>query len=416
MILLFDIDGVLIQNLAYRAALRQTVAYFSRRLGLGEIVLTDSDIDVYESQSITVEWDSGAIGVAALLVGRLKANDPAKSGTSAATLPPRPSESFGSAQDKRTGQGFWEALDELGAHSVAIDRPDFSGLARRVGEATPPGGLPAHAALSLLLTEVETQPAASLLRQLLLNCYDIDRAPAMQLFQNYVLGHEQYANYYGLSPHVETEPLLEKLDRTNLQPDMRARLLARRSADDVFPVIYTARPSLGPIELAAQPRGYTPEAEIARRQSGLETVPVMGFGKVAWLAQQVGLAGADLVKPSPVESMAAIATARTGLEIESLKAAFAVARGDHLRYPLTACAHETVHVFEDSASSLRAVTRAVELLNRQGLDLRLVRHGIAPAGSPKRAALEKAADRVHEDVNEALAQVLGELQEQKELV
>ncbi len=398
MILLFDVDGVLIQNLAYRAALRQMVAYFSRRLGLGEIVLSDSDIDVYESQSITVEWDSGAISVAALLVERLKVEDRANRGTSAATLPPRPLES--------SGQGFWEALDALGARPVMIDPPDFSAFARRVGEATPPGGLPAHAALSLLLNEGETQHAVSLLRQLLSNCYDIDRAPAMQLFQNYVLGHAQYARYYGLAPHVETEPLLEKLDRTNLQPDMRDRLLARRSTGDAFPVIYTARPSLGPIELAAQPRGYTPEAEIAGRQSGLETVPVMGFGKVAWLAQQVGLAGADLVKPSPVESIAAIATARTGLEIESLKAALAVARGDHLRYPLTACAHETVHVFEDSASSLRAVTRAVEMLNRQGLGLRLVCHGIAPADSPKRASLEKVADVVHADVNEGLASVL----------
>src|SRR3972149_5409836 len=104
--------------------------------------------------------------------------------------------------------------------------------------------------------------------------------------------------------------------------------------------------------------------------------------------------------------MPAIATAHTGLEIESLKAAFAVHRGDHLRYPLSACAGETVHVFEDSSSSLRAVTRAVELLNRQGLGLRLVRHGVAPADSPKRETLARIADVVHEDVNEGLAQIL----------
>jgi N-acyl-D-aspartate/D-glutamate deacylase len=104
--------------------------------------------------------------------------------------------------------------------------------------------------------------------------------------------------------------------------------------------------------------------------------------------------------------MAAMATARTGLEVESLKAALAVARGDHLRYPLTECKGETIHVFEDSASSLRAVTRAVELLNRQGLGLHLVRHGIAPAGSAKWETLAQAADVVHEDVNEGLEQVL----------
>jgi hypothetical protein len=133
----------------------------------------------------------------------------------------------------------------------------------------------------------------------------------------------------------------------------------------------------------------------------------MAFGKVDWWARQVGLIGADLVKPSPAQSIAAIAAARTGLEVEALKAACAVVRGDHLRYPLTACKDETVHVFEDSPSSLRAVTRGVELLNRQGLNLELVRHGIAPSGSPKRAALEAVADALHEDVNDGLEQVLN---------
>ena len=389
MILLFDIDGVLIKNAAYRVALQQTVAYFSRRLGLGEITLTDAEIEVYESQSITVEWDSGAISVAAVLVERLKARP-------AATLAP----------------GFWEVLDQLAAEPVPIDRPDFSALARRVGEATPSGTLPARTALSLFLSDLNAQipAAASLLTRLLSNCYDIDHAPAMQLFQNYALGHHQYTHYYGLPPHIESEPLLEKLDRPNLRPDMRDRVLAWRSAGDAFPVIYTARPSLAPIEIGPSPRGYTPEAEIARKMVGLDPVPVMGFGKVDWLARRLGRGGADaagFVKPSPVQPIAAIAAARTGLEIESLKAALAVARGDHLRYPLTACANETVHVFEDSTSSLRAVTRAVELLNRQGLNLRLVRHGIASAGSPKRASLEKIADVVHVDVNEGLAQVLS---------
>jgi hypothetical protein len=383
MILLFDVDGVLVHSAAYHAALRLTVAYFSRRLGLGEIILTDADVEVYESQSITVEWDSGAISVAALLMERLKAAPPSS-----------------------LSKNFWEALDQLGAQPVAIDRPDFGALARRVGEATPPGGLPAHTALSLFTDEAGQGQALPLLHQSLSNCYEIDRAPAMQVFQNFVLGHDEYTRYYGLPAHTETEPLLEKLDRPLLRPDAREQLLARRAAGGVYAALYTARPSLPPAEAAAQPRGYTPEAETARKQCGLESLPAIGFGKVDWFAKQVGLSGKDLVKPSPVQSMAAIGAARAGLEMESLKAAFAVARGDHLRYPLSACAGETVHVFEDSPSSLRAAARGVGLLNRQGLNLRLVRHGVAPAGSPKRATLEKAADVVHEDVNEGLARIL----------
>jgi hypothetical protein len=108
-----------------------------------------------------------------------------------------------------------------------------------------------------------------------------------------------------------------------------------------------------------------------------------------------------------VHGMAAMAAARTGQEVEAIKAALAVERGDHLRYPLTACAGEAVHVFEDSPSSLRAVTQAVEMLNRQGLRLSLVRHGVAPANSPKHAALSEIADVVHGDVSSGVREVLG---------
>ena len=106
--------------------------------------------------------------------------------------------------------------------------------------------------------------------------------------------------------------------------------------------------------------------------------------------------------------MAAIAAARTGLEVESIKAALAVERGDQLRYPLAACAGQAVHVFEDSPSSLRGVLQAVQHLNRLGLGLTLTRHGVAPDGSPKREALAEAADCVHFSINQGLEEMLRE--------
>jgi hypothetical protein len=63
-------------------------------------------------------------------------------------------------------------------------------------------------------------------------------------------------------------------------------------------------------------------------------------------------------------------------------------------------------VFEDSASSLRACTKAVELLNAHGLGITLTRHGIAPAGSHKHTMLSAIADHIHPDINAALARVL----------
>jgi hypothetical protein len=399
MIILFDVDGVLVDHRAYRESIRKTSAYFSRRLGLSPVEPTDAVIDVFESQSITVEWETDAILAAALLLERLRAD--AAAPKRRAGLPALPRE-------------FWQALEALPAVKVHANghQPDLAALARRVGQALQPAELPAHAALRLFKHDVqqdERLPAEAvlpLLQHLLADVYNIDRSPAMQIHQNHVLGDEQYAHYYQLPPRVAGPPLLLELDRPLLRPDLRDALLARRAAGQVFPVIYTARPSLAPVEAGPYHRGFTPESEIARAQVGLEVVPAMGFGKMNWLAPHMRRLGSELVKPSPVHGMAAIAAARTGQEVEAIKAALAVERGDHLRYPLTACAGETVHVFEDSPSSLRAVTQAVALLNRQGLRLSLVRHGIAPAGSPKHATLSEIADVVHADVNEGVRQLL----------
>ncbi len=398
MILLFDVDGVLVENRAYRAGIQKTSAYFGRRLGLDVAPPTDAEIEVFEAESITVEWDTSGIVAAALLGERLRRAADLPGGWEALTALPG---------------DLWLALDVLAASPAsAASRAlavDYAALARRVGaEARARGDLPARAALRLFLSSFDAQaqiPAAAarrLFEHLLGDVYAIDRSPAMQVFQNIVLGDQRYAAHYGLTPLVSGPGLLEQLDRPLLDGPWPAEILRQRAAGRLYPVIYTARPSLAPIEVSQRPRGYTPESEIAQALVGLEGVPVMGFGKVDWVARCVGRAGSDLVKPSPVHGMAAMAAARTGLELEAIKAALAVERGDHLRYPLNACAGETVHVFEDSPSSLAGVTRAVELLNRQGLNLRLVRHGIAPAGSPKRATLAASADAVHATVGDGL--------------
>jgi hypothetical protein len=192
---------------------------------------------------------------------------------------------------------------------------------------------------------------------------------------------------------------------------MRTRLQAERAAGRVHFSLYTARPSRPPAEVTGRLRGYTPEAEMALTLVGLDEagparVPVIAFGKLGWAARQMGRTAMELVKPSPVQALAAIAAARTGREVEALQAALAVERGAPLPQLYRACAGEPVHVFEDSATSLQAATHAVERLNALGLGLTLTRHGIAPAGSPKRQALARIADQVHTDVNAGLEQIL----------
>jgi hypothetical protein len=400
MLILLDVDGVLIDHRGYREAIRKTTAYFSRRLGLDPVEPDDDVVEVFESQSITMEWETDAIIVAALLLERLRAE---------VASPKRRSEVSALPRD------VWQTLEWLPEDRISLDgrAPDLAALARRVGVAMQATGerLPSRAALRMMSDDVRAEPrlpadsVIALLDGLLADAFDIDRAPAMQVHQNFVLGDEQYTHAYQLPARVAGKPLLLEMDRPALASDLAQALLARRAAGEVFPVLYTARPSLAPVEAGPYHRGYTPEAEMARGQVGLEPVPAVGLGKVSWLAPKVRRRASDLVKPSPVHVMAAMAAARTGLEVEAVKAALAVERGDHLRYPLTACAGEAVHVFDDSPNSLRGAARAVALLNRQGLRLNLTCHGVAPAGSAKHAALAEVADVVDEDVNSGLRNI-----------
>jgi len=397
MIILFDVDGVLVHSRAYHLGLQKTVEFFARRLGLVEAhTLTQPEIDLFEANSVTVEWESSAIAVAGLLFERLKLED------SPAVLP----------------TDFWKLCAALAAQPRAIPRPDFSALARWAGEHTPPGTRPSLAMLDLFVgnsdgiggaKHVSLLPPPSL-QQLLGHCYDISISPTMQVFQNYVVGHEIYQSSYSVKPHFESPALLETEDHPYLAPEMRTRLLAEREAERAWFTLYTARPSLPPREVinGAPLSGYTPEAEMALQLNKFEAgeVPIIAVGRLEWAARRVGKTSGDWVKPSPVQSLAAIAAARTGHEVEALEAAHIVAHTARLPEIYAACAGEHVHVFEDSASSLRAVTRAVEILNAHGLNLTLTRHGIAPVGSPKQEVLATIADYLHPDVNQGLAQIL----------
>jgi len=403
MIILFDVDGVLVENRAYWAGIQRTTEYFSRRLGLVARVPSEADIEVFEAESITVEWDSCAVVAAALLLERLGAE--ARSARGRARL--------AALATSAAPRDLWAFLAALPARAALKSSLDFAALARRVGAAArATGWLPACAALAFFLEDLKAQDqippalAQPLLEHLLGQVYAIDDSPAMQVFQNYVLGHAQYAEHYGLAPHVEGGALLQELDQPSLRRELAAAVLEGRAQGRFYPVVFTARPSRTPAEAGGFERGYTPESEMGAELVGLGSLPVMGFGKLAWWASQVGRDGSQLVKPSPVHAMAAIGAARSGLEVEAIKAALAAVRGDQIRYPLSACAGEDVHVFEDSPSSLRGVSQAVEHLNRLGLRLTLTRHGVAPAGSPKRATLAEAADCVHEDINDGLLQIL----------
>jgi hypothetical protein len=182
--------------------------------------------------------------------------------------------------------------------------------------------------------------------------------------------------------------------------------------------IYTARPSLPPADADISALGYSPEAELARSALGLEALPLIGLGRMHWLAQEMDTETARLVKPSPVQALAAIGAAWSGHEARALKAAFALYRAGNLKPPLAHLVSEDVpirvSVFEDTVTGLRAVQQAVEILREAGLASALYQpYGIAPQGSAKAKAMEALQNLsglsipVYDSVNTAIDAALA---------
>jgi hypothetical protein len=389
-LLLFDIDGVLVDPQGYLKALQDTVAHFTRLMGAGEQPPSEHDVRVFEAHGITSEWDSGAICTAYALLGRILSD------------PPPALESD------------WEAaLAQLGATTSRPQRPAYASLAARIGPHIAPGTGVAEAARALLwhdaLGAAELAPLvpalARLLEHILGHTYDFHRSPITRYFQQLVLGPERVRRTYGVEAVLEEPSYLETYDRPLLEESSRLRLHETCRSTRTGAALYTARPSLPPA--GTQPQGgYSPEAELARSLVGLEPFPIVGLGSLSWLAYQVGETVEHLVKPSPVQALAAVGVAALGEQRPALEAAYALHTTGRLRGPLAQLQDGTIHVFEDAPTGLAAAARAVDSLHSAGASLELRAYAVSAQQDAKRSALQAKGVPIFPSVNDALAAAL----------
>ena len=405
---LFDVDGVLVDARAYLKALQDTVAHFARQMGMGRVCdpPTEEEVRAFEANGLTSEWDSGPTCVAALLLERLRVRN----------------------QPSLLLPSHWpDALATLAAQPPAgdsISRPDYVALARKVGQRLVDGASPAQAARAVLWEEALAIPGqehappalAALLDTLLGRIHDFYRAPVTRHFQHLAIGSQAVAQTYDVSPDFESPAYLLRYDRPLLTPATRARL----HDSQVRAALYTTRPSLPPAE-AGEPakrpsgtaNGYSPEAEMARSLVGLEAWPLVGRGRMRWLAQRTGEDLDGLIKPFPVQALAAIGAASSGREADALEAALALHREGQLRPPLADLGAVTLHVFEDNVSGLAAAERGVEALERADITVMWRPYGIAPANNPKATALTARGVPVYPSVNEAVLDALKEVSKER---
>ena len=383
---LFDLDGVLISPGGYNAALKAAVNHFARRMGLAEAAPDDSAIETFAVHGIGLEWDSSAICLGALMLELWKAD-----------------------RGLRLAGDIARMLSAIAARRPTQPVIDYKALALRVAHATPPGGHAPLTALRLLSDEANAfergdrlREMQDALRQVLSATRDADLSPTMRVIQHFTLGSSRYTEVYGQPAQFETISLLDEFDRPTLSERECRALESSMRREGRRAAAYTLRLSR-PLDVPTNGVEFAPEAEIALETAGMAWLPLVGYGQVRWLAAQHQCAADAFVKPSPVHALAAIGRAVGGGDRESLEAAFDLWDSGQVNELLLGLRERplTLHVFEDTAGSVRGVCEAATLLCAHGFQAECRAYGIA--SSPEReAALRGSGVAVYTRLEPAL--------------
>jgi hypothetical protein len=392
-ICLFDVDGVLVQPGGYRAAVRATLEYFLGRMGLVHLTPGEEIPVLFESMGVTSEWDMVPITLAVVMNSICVENEP-----------DQPLHSLTSFLD-------W-------AKALNSDLPvDLAVEIRRLAPAFQGAEIPAEAILQNVSSgsdrEFLPHLTIALLNEILGNSRDINISQVTKVFQNIVLGSADYKTVYGQPAEFERSSCLKEYDRVLIEPGVYSRLRQQRLDGNLFYAAYTARPSLPPKEVNIDVRGFSPEAEQGLVLVDPQLMPLIGYGRLRYLADQVGVKADAILKPAPVQALAALAAAITGEEWLSLQWAWQVFSsygGDHDAFATGAQRSElwrrlpssfALHVFEDSSIGITAGRRAADILCETGLNVEFHAWGIAEDEGKRQALLAVGAE-IFPDVNAAL--------------
>lgn len=397
-IFLFDLDGVLVKPGGYRAAVRATVNYFTRQMGLGDLAPSDDIIAIFEAQAITCEWDMVPLLLAITLETVLERSPST----------PRLDD-------------FRSACDWLIEHPLPALEIDFAPRLRDLGRFVRPGEPPADSILAACLADGVGGPfprlaGSGVLAELLRGTRYLSQSRTTRVFETFALGHEVFTRTTGMPAEVQSEPLLALHDRALLHAQTIERLRGWSERHPLRMAAYTARPSLPDQPHAESLALFTPEAEMALDLIGWPDLPLVGSGQTGEASRQLGEPEERLIKPSPYHAVAALAAAWMGSRPAALawmRQVFCYFERGDARPPLphvNGAAPDTLrlHIFEDSPAGMRGGLAAVDLLQALGLPAQIHLWGVSEHAE-KAAALRAVGAVVYDDVNQAVDAALGAL-------
>jgi hypothetical protein len=350
-ILIFDMDGVLLEAKGYHQALQETVRLAGEHLSLRNIQLTQEQIHTFESVGISSEWHSSALCMAFLQIQIL-------SGVASPSM----------------------SLDEL--FNILQNQPlELPAIERSL------------AVIKLLCEQHQVDSNAVVAT--IVECEDIDRSLTMQWFQELVLGSQAYQERYKKPSRFNSKSYLQMYDIPLLSPQNAEKITHHVDVSRVGAAIMTNRPSIGPSGFSG-----SPEAELGLGLVQLSNIPVTGYGDISWLAENIQVEPGTLVKPNPTHALAAILGSLQLEKTKSLRQSLT----DPVKWPreISELLHGgTITVFEDTPGGLASVINAEKVLKNAGIivDIRLL--GVTKEKS-KKIVLEAQGAKIFPDINAAL--------------
>ena len=394
-VFLFDVDGVLVEPLAYQGGISATLTKLCSMIGISnatDLLPTGSDVAYMESCGLHDIWDITNIAFSLIL-------------TAVHQLP-------SASAIALSGQSPKDRLLSIGRSKPTIAKPDYRGFAKQLENSHGTVHLPL-VALELLNSQYSKNGNDHAWKDLLSAFLAGTRSPhesyGTKLFQNIILGSDQFAKTYELESEYEGSSLLEKQDRVAISRDSVSALLSLNQKEDFRVGVYTARPSLPPVDKEPS-AGYSPEAEVAVRMSGLDQLPLVAMGMMDWLARQHGDRAEELVKPNTTQALAALLAA-LGRRSDSatLDLAYQFDRKQRIDVKLPALTQKKVRVylFEDTISGVKPALKMASNLQSHGYDVSVKALGIA-TDKHKLSALSEVCFKQFPNVNEAISFALDD--------
>lgn len=367
-LLLFDVDGVLIEPHGYHRALQDTLKKLGTLCGMPDCELSEENIAAFESIGVSSEWDSAAICLAFILT-----------------------QVWRSAPDFRLP----ERLDAA-PPPFTLPAPDFSLVTAALENTRDSGWMPLERGARLLLEDAGLNTWQKIhLHEVF---FGARTTPGLSflIFQELVTGSNAFTRLYNLPPAFAVESYLKSYDRPNLLPMDAAALKAWCQVDGRGTALFTARPGCAPAPVIS-----AHDAEAGAELLGLQGIPIASQGKITWIGQQLHLPEQSLIKPAPAHVLLALLLA-TGISLEqTLEPIQAFLTHSKAPRELRNLNGAKVNVFEDSSSGILSLQNAVQHLASMGIALQVQYYGIS-SHPGKVAALRSTGAQVYPDIRSAL--------------